>query len=102
MQLAVCSIKVIQASSCVYLTEDDVNFLKSNKVWIAPDRSRARLCVEFFFSSRIRHTRCLSDWSSDVCSSDLVRPGDSSARRPSALRSLGSLNVGTRTHSLAT
>src|SRR5258705_6339166 len=30
----------------------------------------------FFFSSRRRHTRCLSDWSSDVCSSDL--PEDSS------------------------
>src|SRR5438045_5971364 len=28
----------------------------------------------FFFSSRRRHTRCLSDWSSDVCSSDLVLP----------------------------
>src|SRR5436853_7814803 len=27
----------------------------------------------FFFSSRRRHTRCLSDWSSDVCSSDLAR-----------------------------
>src|SRR5205814_5283056 len=27
----------------------------------------------FFFSSRRRHTRCLSDWSSDVCSSDLDR-----------------------------
>src|SRR5437899_8160172 len=27
----------------------------------------------FFFSSRRRHTRCLSDWSSDVCSSDLNR-----------------------------
>src|SRR5437899_8288970 len=26
----------------------------------------------FFFSSRRRHTRCLSDWSSDVCSSDLA------------------------------
>src|SRR5262245_65123234 len=25
----------------------------------------------FFFSSRRRHSRCLSDWSSDVCSSDL-------------------------------
>src|SRR5882724_1792985 len=31
--------------------------------------SRANLF--FFFSSRSRHTRCLSDWSSDVCSSDL-------------------------------
>src|SRR5471030_1123389 len=28
----------------------------------------------FFFSSRRRHTRCLSDWSSDVCSSDLLAP----------------------------
>src|SRR5262245_25758451 len=26
----------------------------------------------FFFSSRRLHTRCLSDWSSDVCSSDLL------------------------------
>src|SRR2546422_3515514 len=30
------------------------------------------LCVFFFFSSRRRHTRCSRDWSSDVCSSDLV------------------------------
>src|SRR2546422_1224846 len=29
----------------------------------------------FFFSSRRRHTRCSRDWSSDVCSSDLFRPG---------------------------
>src|SRR5438067_9246252 len=27
----------------------------------------------FFFSSRRRHTRSKRDWSSDVCSSDLVR-----------------------------
>src|SRR5262245_66351162 len=26
----------------------------------------------FFFSRRRRHTSCLSDWSSDVCSSDLL------------------------------
>src|SRR5262249_56531343 len=26
----------------------------------------------FFFSSRRRHTRLVSDWSSDVCSSDLA------------------------------
>src|SRR5262245_65189874 len=30
------------------------------------------ICLFFFFSSRRRHTRCLSDWSSDVCSSDLI------------------------------
>src|SRR5207247_7657885 len=28
--------------------------------------------VDFFFSSRIRHTRSTRDWSSDVCSSDLL------------------------------
>ena len=28
----------------------------------------------FFFSSRRRHTRLVSDWSSDVCSSDLIPP----------------------------
>src|SRR5438034_7771590 len=27
----------------------------------------------FFFSSRRRHTRSLCDWSSDVCSSDLLQ-----------------------------
>src|ERR1041385_8809530 len=32
---------------------------------------RCCLCF-FFFSSRRRHTRCSRDWSSDVCSSDLV------------------------------
>src|ERR1035438_10812432 len=30
------------------------------------------MTLSFFFSSRRRHTRCLSDWSSDVCSSDLI------------------------------
>src|SRR6266496_5674057 len=35
----------------------------------------------FFFSSRRRHTRSLRDWSSDVCSSDLLRrPGDGRVR----------------------
>src|SRR2546429_1948559 len=29
----------------------------------------------FFFSSRRRHTRCSRDWSSDVCSSDLLPNG---------------------------
>src|SRR5690606_41131688 len=30
------------------------------------------ICDFFFFSSRRRHTRFSRDWSSDVCSSDLV------------------------------
>src|SRR6266705_2796088 len=31
----------------------------------------------FFFSSRRRHTRSYGDWSSDVCSSDLMTSGSS-------------------------
>src|SRR6266403_4989571 len=31
--------------------------------------------IFFFFSSRRRHTRSLRDWSSDVCSSDLLSEG---------------------------
>ena len=34
--------------------------------------SRLNIVVWFFFSSRRRHTRLVSDWSSDVCSSDLI------------------------------
>src|SRR5258706_7847582 len=33
---------------------------------------RLLVLVFFFFSSRRRHTRLVSDWSSDVCSSDLL------------------------------
>src|SRR2546426_7696207 len=36
--------------------------------------------LSFFFSSRRRHTRLQGDWSSDVCSSDLVPYGQSIAR----------------------
>src|SRR5437016_6678457 len=35
----------------------------------------------FFFSSRRRHTRLVSDWSSDVCSSDLVAVAVTAANR---------------------
>src|SRR2546430_5422229 len=58
--------------------------------WLADDTSRARdgnggdrlrtslvgcgVRVFFFFSSRRRHTRFDCDWSSDVCSSDLILP----------------------------
>src|SRR5437899_7940341 len=44
----------------------------------------------FFFSSRRRHTSCLSDWSSDVCSSDL-----SSIRSARIVTSPGSVTVRT-------
>src|SRR5437016_6436679 len=45
-QTALASIKLIEASAVLDLTEDDFDFLTSNKVWIATDRSRARRCVE--------------------------------------------------------
>src|SRR6266496_4543382 len=45
-QTALASIKLIQASAALDLTEDDFDFLTSNKVLIATDRSRARRCVE--------------------------------------------------------
>src|SRR5688500_19962086 len=45
-QTALASIKLIQASAVLDLTEDDFDFLTSMKVWIATDCSRARRCVE--------------------------------------------------------
>src|SRR5690606_39702943 len=40
----------------------------------------------FFFSSRRRHTRFSRDWSSDVCSSDLVRQKIDLRESPSPFR----------------
>src|SRR5687768_16594661 len=40
---------------------------------------------DFFFSSRRRHTRCSRDWSSDVCSSDLIRGKKHSPQEVSAI-----------------
>src|SRR2546426_6670130 len=45
----------------------------------------------FFFSSRRRHTRLQGDWSSDVCSSDLLVPA-----RPAGRVALGSFCPTTR------
>src|SRR5215470_9069210 len=44
-QTALASIKLIQASAVLDLTDDDFDFLTSNNVLIATDRSRARRCV---------------------------------------------------------
>src|SRR5438034_11092002 len=46
--------------------------------------------IFFFFSSRRRHTRSLCDWSSDVCSSDLVKDRRSRAmmRTPATTSSI--------------
>ncbi|ANS06835.1 protein D [Enterobacteria phage ID11] len=45
-QTAIASIKLIQASSVLDLTEDDFDFLTRDRVWIATDRSRARRAIE--------------------------------------------------------
>src|SRR5690348_5963758 len=45
-QTALTSIKLIQASTVLDLSEDDFDCLRSNKVLIATDRSRACRCVE--------------------------------------------------------
>src|SRR2546428_13314907 len=45
-QNALASIKLIQASAALDLTEDDFDFLTRHHDWIATDRSRARCCVE--------------------------------------------------------
>src|SRR5437773_11150751 len=52
LQTALASIKLIQASAVLDLTEDDFDFLTSNKVWIATDRSRARRCNPNFVTDR--------------------------------------------------
>src|SRR5256884_2664300 len=49
----------------------------------------------FFFSSRRRHTRCSRDWSSDVCSSDLVK----AYQREVQSKDIVSRRVGDRTKS---
>src|SRR5438034_885883 len=46
-------------------------------------------CDIFFFSSRRRHTRSLCDWSSDVCSSDLVLLKDLEITEKYMLRVMG-------------
>src|SRR5690606_39571974 len=46
----------------------------------------------FFFSSRRRHTRFSRDWSSDVCSSDLLLAQDGDAGLQ-----VGSLHIGDQT-----
>src|SRR5262249_56703619 len=50
-------------------------------------------CSCFFFSSRRRHTRLVSDWSSDVCSSDLLTTGGPGrAPNRAMLRAVGFLD----------
>src|SRR5260370_42704861 len=43
-QTPLASIKLIQDSAVLDLTEDGFDFLTSNQVWMVTDRSRARRC----------------------------------------------------------
>src|SRR5262245_38792141 len=74
----------IEVLDVAHWIADTARYVDSRTVWCerqpAPGlfhRERRNLLfsrevddMEFFFSSRRRHTSCLSDWSSDVCSSD--------------------------------
>src|SRR2546429_5912742 len=56
----------------------------------------------FFFSSRRRHTRCSRDWSSDVCSSDLIDAGKTTSTErilyyTGVTYKIGSVDEGTAT-----
>src|SRR4051794_41909146 len=50
--------------------------------------------VSFFFSSRRRHTRWTGDWSSDVCSSDLVPEASDSVARTGLLSTRENVSFG--------
>src|SRR4030066_1845254 len=56
----------------------------------------------FFFSSRRRHTRFKCDWSSDVCSSDLVSIDRYWLRRPAPQIVIDVVRNGQRRVALAT
>src|SRR5256884_718117 len=49
--------------------------IEQSQKYVPAGPSHEVLTVQFFFSSRRRHTICSRDWSSDVCSSDLLREG---------------------------
>src|SRR2546421_2812428 len=55
---------------CCGTTND---YLSSHIGIYSPCRRLVLFLLFFFFSSRRRHTRSDRDWSSDVCSSDLLR-----------------------------
>src|SRR5690606_40111576 len=54
---------------------------------------RTPVCILYIFSSRRRHTRFSRDWSSDVCSSDLVPRRVRRVDNAYALSTGGSLGV---------
>src|SRR5438876_2065803 len=64
----------------IYSRHHSGSFLKEFKAMgeiAAPSRAVCEV-IDFFFSSRRRHTSWTGDWSSDVCSSDLRRSDEPS------------------------
>lgn len=43
---SLAALKVIGDSSVLDMTEDDFEFLTSDRIWVATDRARARRCIE--------------------------------------------------------
>src|SRR5947207_2794719 len=60
-QTALASIKLIQASAVLDLTEDDFDFLTSNKVWIATDPMPPNL-GGFFMVRSYYPSECHADY----------------------------------------
>src|SRR5690349_23898362 len=60
------------------------------KLLLSGGSSCLKSLILFFFSSRRRHTRSLRDWSSDVCSSDLLIDGHNDI--PDAIHERGGLD----------
>src|SRR5256885_9813120 len=65
---------LVQSPLAVMSIVDSPSDTRSLGVWAEQqaENSGVPSCVIFFFSSRRRHTRLQGDWSSDVCSSDLL------------------------------
>src|SRR5205085_5449474 len=63
--------------------------------------SPATALVNFFFSSRRRHTRFDCDWSSDVCSSDLGASSPWNSKRRTAKRATSSSDMRSRIGTLS-
>src|SRR5436190_7181727 len=57
----------------IYTTRKYTTCIRKNIILNIFNRMTNDFFIFFFFSSRRRHTRSLYDWSSDVCSSDLVQ-----------------------------
>src|SRR2546429_5223774 len=68
-EYTVGSIELVSDVRTVYLVTIIVYLILSDDFLVM---SVAVYYSFFFFSSRRRHTRCSRDWSSDVCSSDLL------------------------------